>query len=149
MSTWRRLLLRAAAPREQIDDVLGDLEEAHARRLRRHGRAVATLLTAFETIEMAIALVRGRFARFRVNKGSSMFQDYKLGLRMLVKYPGLTLAGGLALAIAIGIVASWYDFSGDFWRPRMPLPDGDRIVEIEMRDPFIAGDEHRIAHDFL
>jgi hypothetical protein len=26
-----------------------------------------------------------------------MLQDYKLGLRMLLKYPGLTLAGGLAL----------------------------------------------------
>ena len=33
-------------------------------------------------------------------------QDYKLGLRMLVKYPGLTIAGGLALAIAIGIGAA-------------------------------------------
>ena len=34
-------------------------------------------------------------------------QDYKLGVRMLVKYPGLTLAGGLALAIAIGLGAGW------------------------------------------
>ena len=32
-----------------------------------------------------------------------MLQDYKLGVRMLLKYPGLTIAGGLALAIAIGI----------------------------------------------
>src|SRR5687767_13903504 len=78
-----------------------------------------------------------------------MLQDYKLGLRMLVKYPGLTLAGGLALAIAIGIGAGWYDLTSNFWRPRMPLPDGHRIVEIEMRDPFSPGDEHRIAHDFL
>lgn len=41
-----------------------------------------------------------------------MLQDYKLGLRMLLKYPGLTLAGGLALAIAIGIGAGWYDLAG-------------------------------------
>jgi hypothetical protein len=34
-----------------------------------------------------------------------MLQDYKLGLRMLRKYPGLTLACGLALAIAIGVGA--------------------------------------------
>jgi hypothetical protein len=29
----------------------------------------------------------------------------KLGVRMLLEYPGLTIAGGLALAIAIGIGA--------------------------------------------
>ena len=40
-----------------------------------------------------------------------MLQDYKLGLRMLLKYPGLTVAGGLALAIAIAIGAGWYDLT--------------------------------------
>jgi putative ABC transport system permease protein len=29
--------------------------------------------------------------------------DVKLGGRMLLKYPGLTLAGGLAIAVAIGL----------------------------------------------
>lgn len=37
--------------------------------------------------------------------------DPKLRFRMLRKYPGLTIAGGLALAIAIGVGAGWYDFS--------------------------------------
>jgi hypothetical protein len=36
-----------------------------------------------------------------------MVQDYGMGIRMLRKYPGLTLAGGLALAIAIGMGAGW------------------------------------------
>ena len=40
-----------------------------------------------------------------------MLQDYKLGLRMLLKYPGLTIAGGLALAIAVATGAGWYDFA--------------------------------------
>jgi len=35
-----------------------------------------------------------------------MLQDYKLGIRMLLKYPGLTIAGGLALTIAITICAA-------------------------------------------
>ena len=76
-------------------------------------------------------------------------QDYKLALRMLLKFPGLTVAGGLALAIAIGIGPGWYDFTRDFMRPTIPLPDGDRIVEVEMRNAQAAGDERRVLHDFM
>ena len=36
-------------------------------------------------------------------------QDYKLGFRMLLKYPGLTIAGGLAIATAIGLGAALKD----------------------------------------
>ena len=146
---WARALLRALAPSGYADDVLGDLEEAHRNRTQRHGRLIASLLTAIETLDMAHALVRARIARPRTNGGHSMMQDYKLGVRMLVKYPGLTLAGGLALAIAIGIGAGWYDLMGDLLRPTVPLPQGGRIVEIEMRNPVASGDERRIAHDFL
>jgi putative ABC transport system permease protein len=76
-------------------------------------------------------------------------QDYKLAFRMLMKFPGLTIAGGLALALAIGIGAGWYDFTRDFLRPPIPLPDGDRIVEIEMRNAQAGGDERRVLHDLM
>jgi putative ABC transport system permease protein len=78
-----------------------------------------------------------------------MLQDYKLGIRMLRKYPGLTVAGGLALTLAIAIGAGWYDVSRDMFRPTIPLLDGDRIVEIEMRDARVSGDERRLLHDFV
>ena len=68
---------------------------------------------------------------------------------MLRKYPGLTIAGGLALAIAIGPGAGWYDFSRDLLRPRLPLPERNRIVEIEMCDSLGREDERRILHDFV
>ena len=129
---WARLLLRSVAPRGDVDTILGDLEERQ--------------FTAFETLDFAAALVRERIHGFF--KGSSTLQDYKLGVRMLLKYPGLTIAGGLALAIAIAVGAGWYDFMGDFWRPRMPFPDGERIVEVEMRNAAAGEDERRIAHDF-
>ena len=51
-----------------------------------------------------------------------MLQDYKLGVRMLLKSPGLTLAGGLALAIAIGIGTGWYDLGGKLLWPRSRCP---------------------------
>jgi putative ABC transport system permease protein len=78
-----------------------------------------------------------------------MLQDYKLGVRMLRKYPGLTIAGGLALAIAIGIGAGWYDLWGKLLRPMIPLPDGDRIVMIETQNALANQPELRVTRDFL
>lgn len=146
---WSQVLLRWLAPGGQADDVIGDLEEAHEIRLRRHRQLGARALTALETLDMAFALLRARAAARRDHREKGIVQDYKLGLRMLTKYPGLTIAGGLALAIAIGIGAGWYDLSHDLLRPKIPLPDGDRIVEVEMRNPMAPGDERRLLHDFL
>ena len=78
-----------------------------------------------------------------------MLQDYKLGLRMLVKYPGLTLAGGLALAIAIGIGAGWYDVVGKVFTPTIPLPEGDRLVSIETQNTLTNEPEPRVLREFL
>ena len=76
-----------------------------------------------------------------------MLQDYRLGLRMLLKYPGLTLAGGLALAIAIGIGAGWYDVVGKVFAPTIPLPEGERLVSIETRLSLGAHDIERVHGD--
>ena len=78
-----------------------------------------------------------------------MLQDYRLGLRMLLKYPGLTFAGGLALAIALGIGAGWYDVVGKIFAPTIPLPEGDRLVTIETQNTLTNEPEPRVLHDFL
>src|SRR5688572_8987081 len=78
-----------------------------------------------------------------------MLQDYRLGLRMLMKYPGLTLAGGLALAIAIGVGAGWYDLMGQITAPTIPLAEGDRLVLIETQNALTNEPEPRVARDFL
>jgi hypothetical protein len=52
----------------------------------------------------------------------TMTQDFTLGFRMLLKHPGLTLAGGLALAIAIGVGAGWWEVWGKLLSPTIPLP---------------------------
>ncbi len=75
--------------------------------------------------------------------------DVKLGVRMLVKYPVLTLVGGLALAVAIGIGAGWYDLSGKLLALSIPLPEGDRLVLIETRNTLTTEPEQRVARDFL
>jgi putative ABC transport system permease protein len=75
--------------------------------------------------------------------------DFKLGARMLVKYPGLTLVGGLAIAIAIAIGATFFEFATQAVYPSLPLPDGDRIVAIRTWDTTAAVEERRVAADAL
>lgn len=74
--------------------------------------------------------------------------DFKLGFRMMVKHPGLTLVGGLALTVAIGLSAAWFEFTRDMLDPALPLADGERIVVIENRDLANAAAEPRALHDF-
>jgi putative ABC transport system permease protein len=65
--------------------------------------------------------------------------DFKLGARMLARYPGLTLVGGLAMAFAIWVGAGTFEFLSQVVNPTLPFRDGERIValhnlDIESRD---------------
>jgi putative ABC transport system permease protein len=112
-------------------------------------RALAFFVAAcVDAIGAGLGERRRRRERSRVSLRLSWL-DVKLGVRMLIRFPGLTIAGGLALAIAIGIGAGWYDLSRDIFRPTLPLPEGNRIVEVEMRDSAASQDERRVLHDFL
>ena len=57
--------------------------------------------------------------------------DGKLGLRMLRRSWGLTLVGGLAMAITIGLGASIFNIWDTFAGTRLPLDEGDRVVAIQ------------------
>jgi predicted permease len=60
--------------------------------------------------------------------------DFKLGFRLLLRYPGLTIVGGLAMAFAIGVGAGAFEVVKQFIDPRLPLEEGDRVVAIRARD---------------
>jgi predicted permease len=60
--------------------------------------------------------------------------DVKLGVRLLFKYPGLTIVSTLALSIAIAVVAGFHAGTEFLVRPTLPVPDGDRIVAIWNHD---------------
>src|SRR5688500_16247159 len=68
---------------------------------------------------------------------------------MLLKYPGLTIAGGLALAFAIGVGAGAYDLLGKVFAPVIRLPDGGRIILIATQNTLTNAPEPRVARDFL
>ena len=75
--------------------------------------------------------------------------DLKLGGRMLVKYPGLTIVGGLAMAFAICVGAVIFAVLTMLVHPTLPLPDGERIVQIRNWDVAANGPEPRALHDFI
>jgi putative ABC transport system permease protein len=75
--------------------------------------------------------------------------DLKLGGRMLVKYPGLTIVGGLAMAFAICVGTVIFEVLGLFLHPMLPLPAGDRIVQIRNWDVAANRPEQRALHDFV
>ena len=74
--------------------------------------------------------------------------DMKLGVRMLVKYPGLTLVGGLAMAFSIWVGAVVFEMVRVTLHPTLPLPGGDRIVKIENWNLRESRKESRVLHDF-
>jgi len=65
---------------------------------------------------------------------ASSWLDVRLGLRLLVRDWGMTLVGGLAMTVAIGIAAVVFAaFDILMWSP-LPLDEGDRVVAIQMWD---------------
>ncbi len=56
--------------------------------------------------------------------------DLKLGVRMLRKYPGVTLVGGLGIAVAIAIGAATFNGFYTMLTREVPLPEGARLVSI-------------------
>ena len=75
--------------------------------------------------------------------------DLKLGLRMLVKYPSLSIVGGIGIAVATAVSVGFFAFVQAHLFPTLPLPDGDRIVAIENRDSQLYNEVRETLHDFV
>jgi predicted permease len=74
--------------------------------------------------------------------------DWKLGARMLLKHPALTIIGGLSLAAAIAIGAVGIEVAGELLYKRLPFPEGSRVVRLETQDTAASRVESRVLHDF-
>ncbi len=73
--------------------------------------------------------------------------DIKLGARMLVKYPLLTLVSALAMGVAIAIGAGGSTVLSLISTPSLPLYEGDRIVGVQLWDVESQTHERRIVRD--
>lgn len=76
----------------------------------------------------------GAGVRAALGRASSIALDVKLGLRMMRKYPLVTLVGGIAVVVATGIGVGVSEFVRDLVAPRLPLEEGDRIVRLYQQD---------------
>jgi predicted permease len=74
--------------------------------------------------------------------------DLKLGLRMLLKYPGLAIVGGLGMTLATAIGAGAFAVINSYFYPELPLHEGERVVSIANWDARLRDTDPRVLHDF-
>src|SRR3990170_4490496 len=74
--------------------------------------------------------------------------DWKLGARLLLKYPALTIVGGLSLAGAIAIGVVGIEVAGELLYKPLPFDEGSRVVRLETQDAAASRVESRVLHDF-
>ena len=146
----RLRLLSRRASEARMDDEIGFHLEMETERLVREqqldrAEARRRALVAFGGVQQHRETLReGRGTAWF----GSMSLDLRLGVRMLVKYPGLTVVGGLAMAFGIWFGAVTFEMLGILTNTRLPLPDGDRIVQVDNWDVKANATEPRALHDF-
>ena len=135
---WTRRVWGALSGRRTDDDLQRELAGHLALaedELRRKGHAPG------DAARLARATAGGRIQALealREQRGlpwlASSWLDVRLGLRLLVRNWGLTLVGGLAMSVAIGIAAVVFAAFDVIMWSRLPLEEGDRIVAIQIWD---------------
>ena len=140
-----------------------EMEALFRRRMIRASNAgsaplMGALLIAFQ--DALAGAVAERFPARTTSRGHAMFPvqgfrafdglslDFKLGGRMLVRYPGLTVIAGLAMAFAICVGTVIFQMMSIFLYPSVPLPQGDRLVQIRSWDVAAKSAEPRTLYDF-
>jgi putative ABC transport system permease protein len=156
MPSVRRLFLRLLAPfrsrhaehelNREIASHLALLEEKYLAGGMSPTEARNAALRAFG----GVAQVQEHQREARSFRGiENWWLDLKLGGRMLVKSPGLTIVGGLGMAIGIAIGAVVYEGFNSYLDPdTLPLDRGDELVGVEMWDSANNNQERRLLHEF-
>lgn len=75
--------------------------------------------------------------------------DLRLGFRMLIKHPGLTVVALFAVSLAVAGSAGFFAFTNNFLTPELPLHEGDRVVAIQNWNVASSAPEPRSLHDFV
>ena len=148
-----RLLLTWAGRRLRTPDLAVDAGELFAERAGRDGERAAR---RWYRRQARAAVRRVLFPERRARRKTSLAGllagfalDVKLGVRMLVRYPGLTVVCGLAMAFAIAVGAGTFQFITDRIHPSLPLSDGERVIGINYWNRAESEHEAPIGHELL
>jgi predicted permease len=151
-----RIALRAF-PRAFRQAHAAEMEEDFAEARSQAGTSLArlrlTLATAGDLVASGLrerrAADAGAVNMALAGRMRGVTLDVKLGLRLLVKYPGLTLVGTLAMAFAILVCAISFEFFTQVINPRLPLADANSIAGIVMVDAAEGREKRPALQDFL
>ena len=144
-------------PRRFRADYGSEMEALFRSRMLRAGTAgtaplMWALLSAFQ--DLLTGAVAERFPRRRTTRGDAMSLidglalDFKLGGRMLARYPGLTVIAALTMGFAICVGTVIFQVLSILIFPSVPLPKGDRLVQVLNRDIAANDEEPRALHDY-
>ena len=164
LSTVLRWLFRGEIDATVGAEVCEELEQGYTIVRERHTGLVAWLwylgqlfrpstwvlareLRSAARVESAGAetLSRGTSSRLGIS-----WLDVKLGLRMLVKYPGLSLVSVIGMSVAISIGVGGFGFIRAVLDGKLPLAEGHQVVALQNADVRRAGSRNgRALHDFV
>ncbi|HSL70247.1 MAG TPA: ABC transporter permease [Longimicrobiales bacterium] len=146
-----RLVFGRRAAESRMNEELRFHLEMEAERLMREG---FDALEAHRRARVAFGGVEKYREELRDGRGlawlSSLRLDVKLGLRMLVKYPGLSAVAVTGMAVAVAVGAGGFGFIDSMVDPRLPMEGGERLVSLQNNDARNPGNPHRQSlHDFV
>lgn len=129
----------------EIQSHLQLIEDQHVARGMSREDARYAALREFGGVDQAKERQRDERA-FGWLAGWSM--DLTLGGRMLVKYPGLSVIAVLAMAFGVAVGAVIFQVLSIYLHPVVPLPKGDRLVQIRTWDAAASELDRRMLYDF-
>jgi predicted permease len=150
-SLWRGIRRGPAVDAEMSDEFRTHME-LRADDLVRQGRSRAD---ALRQARLEFGSTEHYKDRGRESRGLASFDrllvswlDFKLGFRMLGKHPGLTIVGGIAIAFAVAVGSTAFEFVTQYLHPRLGIPDGDRFVAVRLWSAK-TGTDRRTIHDVV
>jgi putative ABC transport system permease protein len=145
---WREAREEYCASMEEMRFHVEQETEHNLRNGMEPGEARRAALKAFGGIDRFAEAAHDERPGTRWSDFRMSWLDWKLGARMLAKYPGMSIIGGITLAAAIGLGAGWFEMTMKMFNPRLPLDEGDGIVRVEYWDRNTLRPAPRAMHEF-
>ncbi|HVQ41746.1 MAG TPA: FtsX-like permease family protein [Vicinamibacterales bacterium] len=139
-ATWRVLWRSHQFEREMQDEMRFhvEMEAERLQRERGYDGEEARRLAYIHFGGIEAHKEAGRDARGR-RWLDALSTDVRLGVRMLFKHKALTLVGGFAMAVAIGLGATAFEVLSEMLTPALPFDQGDRVVAVHYPLPGTSG----------